>query len=409
MALVKPFACLRPEPELCGRVAALPYDVYSRAEAKKEIEREPLSFLRIDRQEAEFPDSVGPYEPQVYDHAAKLLKKMESDGIFLRDQEKAYYIYELTQDGKSQTGLAACCSVDDYMSRVVKKHENTRTEKEADRVRHIEAVGAHTGPIFLAYREDGVISDILEREKRNDALYDFTAPDGVRHRLWRVADAVLCGEIERRFQAIPALYIADGHHRAAAAVRVALKRREKGASPEDPSNFFLSVLFPDRELTIRAYNRLVRDLNSLSEGEFLERVRREFEAERTGFHAYAPESRRVFGMFLSGTWYRLTPKAEILTDDPVEGLDVSLLQNHILGPILGITDPRTDKRVEFVGGDKDAAELERRASADMKLAFSLYPTGLSELFAVADAGRLMPPKSTWFEPKPRSGILIHEI
>ena len=409
MAIVKPFSCLRPAKEYCGRVAALPYDVYTRAEARKQIEREPMSFLKIDRQEAVFPEEVDIYDPRTYENAAELLREMEEQGIYERDADQAYYIYELTQNGRSQAGLAACCAVDDYMSRVVKKHENTRTEKEADRVRHIEVVGAHTGPIFMAYRDEGEIASILREQMERECLYAFTSPDGVGHRLWKIGDPELCGRIEKIFRNIPALYIADGHHRAAAAVRVALKRREQGAGPEDPSNYFLSILFPESQLEIRAYNRLVKDIRGMTPEQFLARVERDFLVERTRERKIVPESRRVFGMFFDGAWYRLTPRPEILTDDPVEGLDVSLLQNHLLGPVLGIEDPRTDKRVEFVGGDKDAGDLERRALKDMRLAFSLYPTGLEELFRVADAGRLMPPKSTWFEPKPRSGILIHRI
>ncbi len=410
MALIRPFYCVRPSEETAARVAALPYDVYSREEAKKEVEREPLSFLRIDRAETSFPDSVDMYAPEVYEKAKELLETEERNGVFVRETERCYYLYELTRDGHVQTGLVACSSVDDYVNHVIKKHENTREEKELDRIRHVDVTNTQTGPIFLAYRSDERLKELLKQGKAHKALYDFVSPDGVRHRVFRVADPGLCGQLTEAFAAIPSTYIADGHHRAASAVKVALKRRADHPDYDgsEEFNYFLSVLFPAEELQILPYNRVVKDLNSLTAEEFLEKVEENFTIlEQNG--EKTPKKKGQFCMLLDGIWYTLEAKEMLKSSDPVKGLDVSLLQDGLLAPILGIMDPRTDHRIAFIGGIRGTQELERRCALDMRAAFSLFPTSMEELLAVADAGRLMPPKSTWFEPKLRSGLFLHPL
>lgn len=410
MATIRPFAAIRPKKEIVSRIAALPYDVYSRTEAKEEVEREPLSFLRIDRAETQFDDSVDTYADCVYEKAAALLQEMIADGSFQKEEKKVYYIYELTMDGRSQTGIAACASIDDYQNAHIKKHENTREEKEEDRIRHVDTCNAQTGPIFLAYRAKAEIDAVVGRLKQELPEYDFTSPDGVIHRLWVVREDQDIETVCRGFAEIDSIYIADGHHRAASAVKVGLKRRSEApfCSGEEEFNFFLSVLFPHNQLLILDYNRVIKDLNGLSGEEFLAVLSEKFVVEKVQ-QAYKPQKKGTMGMYLEGGWYCLTAKPAILQSHPVDGLDVALLQNEILAPILGIRDPKTDKRIDFVGGIRGLSELELRCQTDMKLAFSMYPTSIEELFEVADAGLLMPPKSTWFEPKLRSGILIHDI
>lgn len=411
MAVIKPFQCVRPEAGVASRVAALPYDVYNRAEAKKEVEREPLSFLKIDRAETNFDDSVDTYAPEVYAKAKELLQKELREGIYERDGDEAYYVYELVMDGRSQTGLVACASVDDYMNNVIKKHENTREDKEIDRITHVDACSAQTGPIFLAYRSQPVINDIVSKAQKGQALYDFTAVDGVSHRVWKIAGKEEVKTIRQAFEAIDRIYIADGHHRAASAVKVGLKRRKEnqGHTGNEEYNFFLSVLFPHDQLMIMDYNRTVKDLNGLTNEEFLGRVKECFELN-TSDVPVKPAAKGQFGMYLDKQWYLLKAKKELFEGkDAVGSLDVSVLQDYLLGPVLGIGDPRTDARIDFVGGIRGLSELERRADGDMKVSFSMYPTSITELFDVADQNLLMPPKSTWFEPKLRSGLFIHEI
>ena len=410
MAVVKPFSCVRPDADLASRVAALPYDVYDRAEAKIEVNREPLSFLAIDRAETQFDDSVDMYSPQVYNKAKDLFEARVADKTFITDQDKTYYIYALTMDGRTQTGLVACASIDDYLNNVIKKHENTRAEKEVDRIKHVDTLSAQTGPIFLAYRADEVITGAVNSTKESPCLYDFVSPDGIRHQVWKMTDERLVGDVARAFESIDSIYIADGHHRAASAVKVGLKRREEnpGFTGDEEFNFFLAVLFPDEELKILPYNRVVKDLNGLSKEAFLSKVEENFELSVSDVPV-SPDKKGTYGMFLDNTWYLLKAKGKILSDDAVDGLDVAVLQNNLLEPVLGIIDPKTDKRIDFVGGIRGLKELERRCSLDCVVAFSMYPTSISELFAVSDNNRLMPPKSTWFEPKLRSGLFIHRI
>ena len=410
MSKVKPFLCVRPNKEVVDKVAALPYDVYNRKEAKEVVSGEPLSFLRIDRAETNFDDSVDTYADEVYAKARELYEEMLGKGVYEKDNEEAYYIYELTMNGRSQTGLVACASIDDYVNEVIKKHENTRADKEVDRIRHVDTMKAQTGPIFLAYRSNEVINKEVAKAQETAPLYDFISEDGIGHRVWKISDKESVKNIQTAFSGISEIYIADGHHRAASAVKVGLKRREahKNYDGTEEFNYFLSVLFPDEQLMIMDYNRVVKDLNGYTKEEFLNVISKDFIVEEKEA-ALSPEKKGTFGMYLEGKWYLLTAKPELTSNDPVDGLDVAILQNHLLEPVLGIKDPKTDKRIGFVGGIRGLKELEKRAESDMKLAFSMYPTSIGELFAVADAGRLMPPKSTWFEPKLRSGIFIHEI
>ena len=410
MATINPFSAFRPNNDIVREVAALPYDVYNRAEAKEFVKDKPHTFLRIDRPETNFDDDFDMYSQTAYDKASELLHTAMSDGTFIQESKPVYYIYELIMDGRSQTGIVATVSVDDYISGTIMKHENTLAAKEQDRINHIYNCSAQTGPIFLAYRDRDKINAIVNKVKETPKTYGFTADDGVTHNVWVVEDAQDIEVIRAEFNAGDKMYIADGHHRAASAVKVGLKKRDEnpGYTGEEEFNFFLSVLFPESELKILPYNRVVKDLNGMSEDEFIQAISKVCDVKAVD-DAYQPEEKGFFGMYLGNTWYELKINDSLKSDDPVEGLDVSLLQNHILKPILGIDDPRTDKRIEFVGGIRGLGELERRVKSDMTVAFSMYPTSIAELFGVADAGLLMPPKSTWFEPKLRSGIFVHEI
>lgn len=411
MAEIRPFRCIRPSKEAASAVAALPYDVYDRKEAKEIVKKNPLSFLAVDRAETQFEDGKNPYAPEVYEQAARTLKRWQQEGILTEDESPFYYLYELVMEGRAQTGIVACASVDDYSCGVIARHENTREEKEQDRIRHVDVTNAHTGPIFLAYRSQEKLNSLVALEKKKTPLYDFISEDGICHRVWKIEDPQKAEEIHRIFSGIPRVYIADGHHRAASAVKVAAMRREANPSwtGNEEFNYFLSVLFPDDQLMIMPYNRVVQDLNGLSREEFLKKTEKYFVVTERGRKAFSPEQKGQVGMYLDGSWYQLDARPEICTDDPVKGLDVSILQDRILGPLLGIGDPRTDSRIRFVGGIRGLSELERLVDSGAAVAFSMYPTSIRELFEVADAGLLMPPKSTWFEPKLRSGLFIHAI
>lgn len=412
MAVIRPFQAVRPVKERVAEVAALPYDVYNREEAKEAVKDKPYSFLKIDRAETQFGDEVDTYAPCVYKKASEIFEKMCRDGIYITEDKPCCYVYELIMNGRSQTGITACASIDDYQKGIIKKHENTREEKEQDRIHHVDALGAQTGPIFLAYRASAGINQVVAETKKKEALYDFTSEDGIRHIVWKIDGVKEISFLVEEFSKINAIYIADGHHRAASAVKAGLKRRKENPdyTGKEEFNFFLSVLFPDEELLIMDYNRTVADLNGYSEEEFLLKLTENFVVEKKGAVPYTPEKKGSFGMYLSGSWYALAIKEGLVSkEDVVASLDVSVLQEFLLEPVLGIKDPRTDKRIDFIGGIRGLAELERRADTDMKVSFSMYPTSISELFDVADAKRLMPPKSTWFEPKLRSGIFIHRI
>ena len=411
MAQIRPFKAYRPCQGMEERIAALPYDVYNRAEACEVVKKNPESFLAVDRAETQFGEEVDTYADCVYEKADQMLRGKIQEGKFVQDPTPCFYLYELTMDGHSQTGVVGCASIDDYRNNVIKKHENTRADKEEDRIRHVDTCSMQTGPIFLAYRAKEDLKEKIGELKKQAPVYDFVSEDGIGHRVWVIDNDADVAMIEESFWKIPAIYIADGHHRCASAVKVGLKRREQypDYTGEEEFNYFLSVIFPDEELRILDYNRVVKDLNGMDAATFLTRIEEYFAVEKKGQSPYRPTEKGTFGMYLEDEWYCLSAKEEIKSEDAVEGLDVSLLQNDLLDPFLGIKDPKTDKRIDFVGGIRGLGELERRVHADMKVAFSMYPTSIAELFAVADAGRLMPPKSTWFEPKLRSGLFLHEI
>lgn len=411
MATIKPFIGIRPNKEKAARIAALPYDVYNRAEAKLEVMKEPLSFLRIDRAETQFADDMDMYDDKVYQKAHDILWEMVENGDFVTEEKECYYIYELTMNGRVQDGLVACASIDDYLNNVIKKHENTREEKEQDRIRHVDTCGAQTGPIYLAYRARPAIREVIAAKKQEEALYDFTSDDGIRHRVFCIDAPGQIEVIRNEFADTNEIYIADGHHRAASAVKVGLKRRAEHPDYDgsDEFNYFLSVLFADEQLMIMDYNRVVKDLNGHTPEEFVAKVSEIFDVALDIDVDHYPKQKGEFTMFLDEKWYRCNVREEDMCTDPVEGLDVSILQKKLLTPVLGIGDLRVDKRIDFVGGIRGLMELERRVSGDCKVAFAMYPTSIQELFDVADAGMLMPPKSTWFEPKLRSGLFIHKI
>ena len=411
MARVIPFRAVRPRADLVDRIAALPYDVYSRKEAYEKVKGDSYTFLRIDRPETQFPEDYDMYAPEVYGKARDMLNEMIRDGLFIEEEKEAYYVYELVMNGRSQVGIGACASVEDYDKQIIKKHENTRADKEADRIRHVDVCSAQTGPIFLAYRRrEGIEAQVRKAMDRPPA-YDFTADDGITHRLWVIDDPGDVESIRQEFEQVETIYIADGHHRCASAVRVSHMRRE--AHPEysgdERFNFFLSVLFPDEQLMIMDYNRVVKSLNGYSDEAFIEKVGRIFELSVVGKDPYKPQHKGEIGMYLGDTWYCLKIRKERYTGDAADDLDVAVLQRDLLEPVLGIKDPKVDDRIDFVGGIRGLEELVRRVHTDARAAFAMYPTDIHELFDVSDAGKLMPPKSTWFEPKLRSGLLIHKI
>lgn len=411
MADIIPFQAIRPRADLADRIAALPYDVYSRQEAAEAVKGDDYTFLRIDRPETQFPSDYDMYAPEVYEKARKMLDQMIEDDFFLQEKRRAYYVYELVMDGRSQVGIGACASVDDYDSRVIKKHENTRADKEADRIRHVDVCSAQTGPIFLAYRRQEEIEREVRRAMETPPVYDFTADDGITHRIWVIDEEEAVERIRSAFQKVDSIYIADGHHRCASAVNVSKKRR--AAFPDytgqEEFNFFLSVLFPDDQLMIMDYNRVVKPGEDFDGKVFFSVLEKTFQVQKLGKEPYHPQKKGEIGMYYADSWYRLTINSECYKGDPVEDLDVAILQRYLLEPAFGIKDPKTDERIDFVGGIRGLTELERRVHTDAKVAFAMYPTDIHELFAVSDAGRLMPPKSTWFEPKLRSGLLIHRI
>lgn len=411
MATIKAFKAIRPTPDKAADVAALPYDVYNRAEAREAVAGKPDSFLRVDRPETTMDPDIDLYDPAVYRQAKKNLDRLIDDHILIQDDQKQFYLYELKMGDQIQTGLVACTAVDEYLNGTIKKHELTRSEKEQDRIHHVDSCDANTGPIFLTYRHRDEIDRRVKAIQEKEPVYAFTAEDGIRHRVWCVDDAQDIEGFVKEFNDVPALYIADGHHRAASAVKVAQMRREAhpGYSGDEPFNYFLSVIFPDNQLAILDYNRVVKDLNGLTVDAFLNVIAEKCDIEKVD-QAYKPAQKGTFGMFLDDQWYALKIHDDLVNpDDPVKSLDVSLLQEEVLSPILGIGDPRTDDRIDFVGGIRGLGELERRVHTDMTVAFSMYPTSIHELMAIADAGLLMPPKSTWFEPKLRSGLFIHKL
>lgn len=411
MAVIKPFRAYRPKKGLEAQIAALPYDVYNREEAYIAVKGNPMSFLNIDRAETQFGSNVDTYAEEVYQKAHDLLWDKIREGIFVQEDKPMYYIYELTMNGRVQTGIVACASIDDYQNQIIKKHENTRADKELDRIHHVETCQAQTGPIFLAYRSNPQLQEIIVRTKKEQPLYDFASEDGILHRVWCVFADTDISAIQVIFHSISEIYIADGHHRCASAVKVGLKKRDQNPNftGDEEFNYFLSVLFADEELMIMDYNRVIKDLNGLSPVQFIEAVSDVYNILSKGTNCQKPTKKGQVAMFIDNTWYLLEIKDCYQNNHPVEGLDVAILQDHVLSPILGIEDPKTDRRIDFVGGIRGIEALENRVKTDSKVAFALYPTSIHELFAVADANMLMPPKSTWFEPKLRSGLFIHTI
>ena len=412
MAILRPFKAIRPVPQKADKVGALPYDVMSSDEAREMVKGNPYSFLHVDKAEIDLPEGTYIYDEKVYKKASENLKKLISDGILTQDSKPTLYIYRQIMNGRAQTGLVGCTAVDDYIDNIIKKHEFTRADKEADRIRHVDICNANTGPIFLTHRENKTVSEITENWKKNNApVYDFVSSDGVSQTVWVIDDDSTVDALIREYANIPYLYIADGHHRCASAVKVGESRRAGGEYDRNAEfNFFLSVIFPCNELKIMDYNRVIADLNNLTSEEFISKIGEKFDVLKIGKEPFSPKERHTFGMYLDGEWYRLTAKGGFISeDDPVESLDVSILQNNLISPVLGISDPRTDKRIDFVGGIRGLSELEKRVNGGMRVAFSMYPTSISELMNVADAGKVMPPKSTWFEPKLLSGLFIHSL
>ena len=413
MAVVKPFICIRPAKENAAKVAALPYDVYNRKEACAAVAGNPISFLNIDRAETQFSDDVDTYADCVYEKARELLDTQIAEGVYVTDAGDHYYLYELTMDGRSQTGIVACSSIDDYMNGVVKKHELTREDKEQDRIHHVDSCNANTGPIFLACRyPDSLLTLMNNWKDHHKAAYDFTEEDQITHRVWVIDEDEVISEINKEFAGIDSLYIADGHHRAASAVKVGLKRREQnpGYTGEEEFNYFLSVVFPYDQLCILPYNRIVKDLNGLTVKAFLGALKFNFELMLMPGFPCKPVEKHCMGMYVDGQWYHLKAWPDIYEKKDVVGqLDVSILQEKVLRPVLGIEDPRTDQRISFVGGSHKAAELAEIADRTGGVAFVMYPTSMEDLMKIADENKLMPPKSTWFEPKLRSGLFIHKL
>lgn len=412
MATVRPFAALRPAKEYANKVISLPYDVMNRSEAVNLSLDNPYSFLHICRSEIDLPHVEDAYDPSVYQKAKENLENFEKEGIFIRDERPSFYIYRQTMEGRIQTGIVACVSIDEYMENIIKKHEFTRVEKELDRINHFDKCNANTEPVFLTYRNSGAIDKLINGwTLDNSPEYDFITADGIGHTLWLVDDPRIIEGISDNFKSVPFLYIADGHHRSASAAKVGLKRREENPSYDgsEEFNFFMAVIFPDSDLHIFDYNRVVKDLNGYSKEDFLKKISQNFHIEKKASASFYPGAKHKFSMYLDGVWYLLSAKDSIISDHPIKGLDVSILQEHVLDHILGIADPRTDNRIDFIGGIRGLSELERRVDSDMAVAFALHPVSMEDLLNVADKNEIMPPKSTWFEPKLGSGLFVHTL
>jgi uncharacterized protein (DUF1015 family) len=391
----------------------LPYDVMSSKEARGMVKNNKYSFLHVDRAEVNLDESVGEYDKVVYDTAKKVLENMIEEGLYIQEKAPAIYIYQQIMDGRGQKGIVCCTSVDDYINNIIKKHERTRLLKEIDRVNHVDICNANTGPIFLTYRNNNEISSIVEEWTKKEPVYDFISEDGNGHRVWIIDDNIVIEKLVKLFKSIKYLYIADGHHRSASAVKVALKRRKQLGkyTGNEEFNYFLSIIYPDTELKVFDYNRTVKDLNGLSEEEFFSKVEESFYLSKSESNKpVSPKNKHEFGMYMNKQWFILRAKDGSFDEsNPIDSLDVSILQNNLLNPILGISDPTKSERIEFIGGIRGLKELENRADTDMKVSFSMYATTIDDIMNVADSGKTMPPKSTWFEPKPRSGIFIHKL
>ncbi|HHX13736.1 MAG TPA: DUF1015 domain-containing protein [Clostridiales bacterium] len=414
MASVRPFAAVRPIPERAGEMLSLPYDVMDRREAACMAADKPASFLHITRSEINLPDTVGPYDNEVYKRARSNLDHFLENGWLIEDPRPCYYIYRQIMNGRRQTGLVGCVPIDSYLDGTIKQHELTRREKEADRIRHFDACDAHTEPVFLTFREvPGFTQTLEDWADRHEPVYRLTDPNKVDHILWVVDQEEMIERLTSLVATVPALYIADGHHRSASAAHIGEQRRQEQPAFSDAAefNFFMAVLFPEQELYLMAYNRVVSGLNGFSESEFLDALQSRFDIEKIEEKngPAKPDRKHVFTMYLRDCWYRLTAKPDIIPDDLIAGLDVCILQDQVLAPLLGITDPRTDQRIDFIGGIRGLEELERRVHDDMTVAFALYPVQIPDLMTISDENRIMPPKSTWFEPKLGSGLFIHRF
>ena len=413
MAIIRPFKAYRPVKEHVKDIAALPYDVMSSKEARDMVKDNKYSFLHVDRAEVNLDESVGEYDKIVYDTAKKVLENMIEEGLYIQEKAPAIYIYQQIMNGRGQKGIVCCTSVDDYINNIIKKHERTRLLKEIDRVNHVDICNANTGPIFLTYRNNNEISSIVEEWTKKEPVYDFISEDGNGHRVWIIDDNIVIEKLVKLFKSIKYLYIADGHHRSASAVKVALKRRKQLGkyTGNEEFNYFLSIIYPDTELKVFDYNRTVKDLNGLSEEEFFSKVEKSFYLSKSENNKpVSPKNKHEFGMYMNKQWFILRAKDGSFDEsNPIDSLDVSILQNNLLNPILGINDPTKSERIEFIGGIRGLKELENRADTDMKVSFSMYATTIDDIMNVADSGKTMPPKSTWFEPKPRSGIFIHKL
>jgi len=412
MARIEAFRAFRPRPDVAADVASPPYDVLNSAEARTMAADNPISFLHVNKPEIDLPEGINPYDETVYTKGAENLKTLVDEGIMIRENAPALYIYRQIMGDHSQVGVVAGASVDEYESGLIKKHEHTRKKKEDDRTRHVDALDANTGPVFLTYRADQEIDGLVAELMKSDPAYDFIAPDGISHTLWVVEKSEDVGKLLGAFEEIPELYVADGHHRSAAGSRIRDLRRADNPehTGEEAYNYFLSVIFPDNQMLIMDYNRILRDLNGLSSEAFLEKVSEKFEIVENVDEG-RPASSREYGMYLDGSWYRIKAReGSFDADDPVRRLDVAILQDHLLAPVLGIGDPRSDERIDFVGGIRGLDALEKAVdSGEWAVAFALHPTSIDDLFAVADAGMVMPPKSTWFEPKLRSGLIVRPL
>lgn len=412
MATIRPFQAIRPSAEYAHKVISLPYDVMNQLEAAQMAKGNPYSFLHICRSEIDLPNNCDPYKDEVYKKAKQNIDELLTEEILIREKEPMLYIYRQTMNGRVQTGIVACVSVDDYQNNVIKKHEFTRVEKELDRIQHFDVCNTNTEPVFLTYRKNETVNAIVnDWIDSHDAEYDFQTKDGIGHTLWKIDDDTIISRLTQLFDNIPSLYIADGHHRSASAVKVGLNRREYNPNytGDEEFNFYMAAIFPDEDLKIFDYNRVIKDLNGFTKEEFLQELSKNFEISPSEQQPYLPESKHIFSMFLDEQWYKVMAKKEILSEDIIEGLDVSILQKNVLDPILGIQDPRTDQRIDFIGGIRGLEELERRCNSDMKIAFALYPVSIKDLLTVSDEGKVMPPKSTWFEPKLGSGLFMHEL
>ncbi len=413
MAIVRPFRGVRPAKDYADKVISLPYDVMNREEASNMADGNPYSFLHICRSEIDLPSEENPYSEQVYKKAKLNIEEFLDKEILIRDEKPQFYVYKQVMNGRAQVGLVGCVSIDEYLDNTIKKHEFTRVEKELDRINHFDYCNTNTEPVFLTYREDKRLRTLIEGWMHSNCPdYDFTTKDGITHALWAITDQSIVGALIALFDEVDALYIADGHHRSASAVKVGQKRREEHPdyTGEEEFNYFMAVIFPDVDLKIFDYNRVVKDLNGLSKEEFLQKVEEKFEVEPMGQDPHRPERKHDFGMYLKDQWFKITARENTFNGaDVIQSLDVSILQDNLLQPVLGIEDPRTDKRVDFVGGIRGLDELERRVGKDMTVAFALYPVLISDLLAVSDQDMVMPPKSTWFEPKLGSGLFMHEL